>query len=95
MPGVAEHQNTSFQLLKDSAREVAIAQRDVAQVVDRIVVTNHAVPSFDQLGVHLVGALERALAVFDDVFVPEVGVRGEKGSGILLLVCNFFSHAAI
>jgi len=52
---------------------------DVAEDVDGAVWADDGVPVRDEHGVHLADAVERPVAVLDDVVVSEVLIRGEVG----------------
>ena len=53
---------------------------DVTEHPYGVAVGDDAVPTQHEVGVHLRGSPVRAIAVSDDVVLPEVQVRGEPGA---------------
>jgi len=74
VPRVAEHADAAAQAREHAARRLVPLQREVAEVIDDILVADARVPVFDQRGVHLGRVCEWALAVADDVGVSDVSV---------------------
>src|ERR1700730_14151033 len=76
--------NFPVQLSKVGVGAKRIAKTKVAEVIDGVVRSNTIIPARDEHLVHLRDVLERPLAGSDDIFVPEMGIRGKKNSHVRL-----------
>jgi hypothetical protein len=72
MPFIRQHDNPSIEAGKQSPRLILIAQGEVTQVENGVILVHHRVPPGYQLRFHLLDVPKRAFTVLDDVRMSEM-----------------------